>query len=108
MAIFKNFVVASVLFGVVLSAPAEVDSDDLAFAQERSVDVVNEDWMWGLGHNVNYREIAVNGGAVALVLAGIALAVYNFYYLKYVTQTSEVVVDAGKSQMLGYPWQYGR
>jgi hypothetical protein len=87
---FQYILLASVLLAVAFAAPKE-ESDSTEVAEkkaekksstdERSVDVINEDWGTYLANN--YGGIAVSGVAVLLILGGLGYAFYHFYYVQY-------------------------
>lgn len=117
---FQYVLLASVLLAVAFAAPKE-EAESTAVSEkqaekkssdERSVEVINEDW--GTYLTNNYGGVAVTGLAVVLILAGLGYGVYHFYYLQYALGNSGVAGDAGQYgqphsyQNYGaYPQQYG-
>lgn len=109
----QYILLASVLLAVALAAPKEettAESTELAekkaekksSTDERSVDVINEDWGTYLANN--YGGIAVTGVAVILILAGLGYAFYYFYYVQYgLGSTTTLAADQGYGQPHSYP-----
>lgn len=115
---FQYILLASVLIAVALAAPKE-DSDSTAVetkkadkkssTDERSVDVINEDWGTYLVNN--YSNIAVTGLAVILILSGVGYAFYHFYYLQYYGLNTTLVGDQygqPHAYQAGYPYAGGQ
>lgn len=89
---FQYILLASVLLAVAFAAPKEEAEETSAVAEtkkadkksstdERSVDVINEDWGTYLANN--YGGIAFSGVAILLIVAGLGYAFYHYYYIQY-------------------------
>jgi hypothetical protein len=116
---FQYILLASVLIAVALAAPKE-DSDTTeveskkaekkSSTDERSVDVVNEDW--GNYLITNYSTIGLLGVAILCILGGASYGIYHFYYLPYYggLNTSLAGDQYGQphAYQAGYPYAGGQ